>query len=111
VRPHTGAVPADPVVVTSAGLSATEERQARMRRYAITQLARVVCFLLAVALPVPLGAKLLLVLGALVLPWMGVVAANGGPSRTRARETAMVDRVEPVRLQLDPGTVVDQEPG
>lgn len=80
-----------------------------MRRYAITQVVRVVCFVLAVALPVPLAVKLLLVLGALVLPWLGVVAANGGPSRARVRATAMVDRVEPVRLQLDPGTVVDQE--
>ncbi|MCW2673137.1 MAG: hypothetical protein JWP14_1726 [Frankiales bacterium] len=80
-----------------------------MRRYAITQVVRVVCFVLAVALPVPLAVKLLLVLGALVLPWLGVVAANGGPSRARVRPTAMVDRVEPVRLQLDPGTVVDQE--
>ncbi|MDX6265314.1 MAG: hypothetical protein QOD70_54, partial [Frankiales bacterium] len=38
-----------------------------MRRYAITQVVRVVCFVLAVALPVPLAVKLLLVLGALVL--------------------------------------------
>jgi hypothetical protein len=99
----------DPVVVTTAGLSATEERQARKRRYAVTQGIRLVCLVLAVSLPVPVWAKLLLVLGALVLPWMGVVAANGGPARERARETAMVDRVEPVRLQLDPGTVVEQD--
>jgi hypothetical protein len=103
-------VPApDPVVVTSAGLSATEERQARLRRYVITQGVRLLCFVLAVTLPVPLWAKLLLVLGSLVLPWMGVVTANAGPSRARPRETAMVDRVEPVRLQLDPARTIDQD--
>lgn len=80
-----------------------------MRRYVVTQGVRLVCLVLAVSLPVPVWAKLLLVLGALVLPWMGVVAANGGPARERTRETAMVERVEPVRLQLDPGTVVDQD--
>jgi len=103
-------VPApDPVVVTSAGRSATEEREARMRRYVITQAVRLLCFVLAVALPVPLWAKLLLVLGSLVLPWMGVVTANAAPARQRVGETAMVDRVEPVRLQLDPARTVDQD--
>jgi hypothetical protein len=100
----------DPVVVTSAGLSGSEERQQRMRRYFITQLVRAVCFVLAVALPLPIWGKLLFVLGALVLPWMGVVAANGGPAKTKVGENSMVDRVEqPVRLQLDPGTVIDQD--
>ena len=79
------------VVVTSAGLSGTEERHQRMRRYFITQAVRAVSFLLAVALPLPIWGKLAFVLAALVLPWMGVVAANGGPSREKARETAMVD--------------------
>jgi hypothetical protein len=99
----------DPVVVTSAGRSGTQEREARMRRYVITQAVRVVCFVLAVSLPVPLWAKLALIVGALVLPWMGVVAANAGPSRERSRDNAMVDRVEPIRLQLDPGRTIDQD--
>jgi hypothetical protein len=102
-------VASDPVRVTSAGLSATEERQARMRRYVLTQLVRAGCFVLAVALPVPIWAKLLLVLGALVLPWMGVVAANAAPSRERVGDNAMVGRIEPIRLQLDPGRTIDQE--
>jgi hypothetical protein len=100
---------ADPLVVTSAGRSATEERAARMRRYAVTQAVRVGCFVLAVSLPVPLWVKLLLVLAALVLPWMGVVAANAGPSRERPRDNAMVDRVESIPLQLEPGRTIDQE--
>ncbi|MCU1601432.1 MAG: hypothetical protein JWO22_2141 [Frankiales bacterium] len=97
------------MLVTSAGQSGTEERQARLRRYLLTQSLRLVCLVLAVALPVPVWGKLLLVVGALVLPWMGVVAANGGPKRERIGENAMVERVEPVRLQLDPARTVDMD--
>lgn len=99
----------DPVRITSAALSATEERQARMRRYAYTQIVRVVCLVCAVALPVPLWAKLAFIPAAVVLPYFGVVAANAGPSRERVRDTAMVERAEPVRLQLDPGRTIDQD--
>jgi hypothetical protein len=94
----------DPIVITRAGRSGSEDRRLRQRRYAQTQAMRLICFVLAVALPVPLWAKLLLVAGAFVLPWMGVVAANGGPAvDRRPRPDAMVDRVEPVRIALEPG--------
>lgn len=97
----------DPVVVTTAGRSGSEDRALRQRRYAITQGIRLLCFILAVALPVPLWAKLMLMFGALVLPWMGVVAANGGPAVERGtRSEALVER--PVRIALEPGRDVDQ---
>jgi hypothetical protein len=97
------------VVVTTAGLSASDDRRARQRRYAQLQALRLVCFVLAVLLPVPLGVKLVLVGAALVLPWMGVVGANGGPKVVRGpRPTALVDRVEPTRIALEPGRDVDQ---
>ena len=99
----------DPVRITSAAQSGTAEREARMRRYAVMQAVRVVCLVLAVALPVPLWARLAFIPAAVLLPYFGVVAANAGPSRERAVANAMVDRVEPVRLQLDPGRTVDQE--
>lgn len=99
----------DPVVVTRAGLSGTEDRKLRQRRYMVTQLLRMACFLLAVALPVPLWAKLLLVVGAFVLPWMGVMAANAGPTVQRARATNVVDRVETGFAPLEPGRTIDQE--
>ena len=96
-----------PVVVTSARRSGTDDLRMRQRRYAVTQVVRLACFLLAVALPVPLWVKLVLVVAAFVLPWMGVVAANGGPTPERRRSTAMVDRDEPVRIALEPGRDVD----
>jgi len=102
----------DTVVVTTAGLSHTDDRKLRMRRYAVTQVVRISCFVLAVALPVPLGWKLLLVVGAFTLPWFGVVAANAGPAVQRGtRPTALVDRpVEaPVRIAIEAGRVIDQD--
>jgi hypothetical protein len=96
----------EPTVITTAGRSGSEDRRLRQRRYAITQAVRVSCFVLAVALPVPLGVRLALVVGAFVLPWIGVVSANGGPAvDKRPRPTALVDR--PVRIALEPGRDVD----
>lgn len=100
---------ADPIVVTSAGRSGTEDRQARMKRYLAMQSVRVVCLVLAVALPGPLWFRLLFVPAALLLPYLGVVAANGGPAKQKVEANAMVDRVEPIRLQLDPARTVDQD--
>ena len=103
------------VSVTTALLSHTDERLQRQRRYAIAQGIRLVCFVLAVVLPVPLAVKLLLLLAALVIPLMGVVAANGGPVvNRRQRANAIVDRQQVVpetvtRLSIDPGRVVDAE--
>jgi hypothetical protein len=98
-----------PVLVTTAGRSGTEDRRLRQRRYAATQLVRLLCFLLSVALPVPLWAKLVLVVGAFVLPWLGVVAANGGPVvERRPRPEALLER--PLRIALEPGRDVDAAP-
>jgi hypothetical protein len=95
-------------VVTSAGLSGTEDRKLRQRRYAITQAIRVSCFVLAVALPVPLWAKLILIVGAFTLPWMGVVAANAGPTVQRGRKNAMIEHPEePLRIAIEPGRTID----
>jgi hypothetical protein len=99
----------DTVRITSAGRSATEDREARMRRYLITQIVRIVCLVLAVVLPAPLWARLAFIPAALLLPYLGVVAANAGPSRERLAGTALVERAEPVRLQLDLGQAIDQD--
>lgn len=96
----------EPTVITTAGRSGSDDRRMRQRRYAITQGVRVLCFVLAVALPVPIGWKLGLIVGAVFLPWVGVVSANGGPTREhRPRPTALVDR--PVRIAIEPGRDVD----
>lgn len=103
----------DPVVVTTAGLSHTDDRKLRQRRYAITQGIRVSCFVLAVALPVPLWAKLVLIVGAFTLPWFGVMAANAGPAVPHLRpKNGMVPPPDQSQLplRLEPGRTIDQEP-
>jgi len=97
------------VSVTSAGLSATEDRRLRQRRYAITQVVRIVCFLLAVMLPVPMWARLLLILAAFTLPWIGVITANAGPMVHKPRTTAAVAPVVRAPVALDPSRVIDQD--
>lgn len=101
--------------VTTAALSHADDMRLRQRRYLITQAVRVGCVLLAVLLPVDLWWKAAFIAGSVVLPWMGVVAANAGPTRARARRTAIVGRpdeevVETAPLLvLGPGRVVDED--
>ena len=102
-------------VVTAARLSHTDDITLRQRRYVITQSVRIGCVVLATMLPVPLVWKGVFMLGAVVLPWFGVVMANAGPTVSRKKKTALVDRTavgvapEPLRLAIEPGRVIDQE--
>lgn len=90
-------------------MSGTDDRKLRQRRYFFTQVVRISCFVLAVALPVPLWAKLVLIVGAFTLPWLGVVQANAGPTVQKDRPTNVVQRVETTRIAIEPGRVIDQE--
>jgi hypothetical protein len=109
-RRHTPAV----TVVTTAARSHTDDITLRQRRYVLTQSLRIVCVLLATLLPVPLGWKGVLIVGAVALPWFGVVMANA-PTVHRRRKTAIVDRPgepepeQPLRLAVEAGRVVDAE--
>ena len=99
-------------VVTAARLSHTDDITLRQRRYDLTQSARIVCVVAAALLPVALAWKGVFMLGAVVLPWFGVVMANAGPTVSRRRRTALVERpavAEPVRIAIEPGRVIDQD--
>jgi hypothetical protein len=99
-------------VVTTAGRSHSEDIRLRQRRYLLTQSLRMVCVVLAVALPVPVVWKGAFILGAVALPWFGVVMANAGPvARSRRQRTSLVERevTQPVRLPIEPGRVVDAD--
>ena len=103
-------------VVTSAALSHTDDIALRQRRYVMTQSVRIVCVILAAALPVSLLWKGVFMLGAIGLPWFGVVMANAGPTVDKKRSTAISDTPlsgglpeEPLRLAIEPGRVVDAE--
>jgi threonine/homoserine/homoserine lactone efflux protein len=76
----------------------------------VTQGIRLACLLLAVLLPVPTAWKIALIVGSVVLPWFGVVAANGGPARERSSGAALVPRAEPMSRPAISGIVVDATP-
>jgi hypothetical protein len=101
----------DRTVITTAGRSHTDDMRLRTRRYLITQAVRVACVLLAVLLPVEPVWKIGFIVGSVVLPWFGVVAANAGPAVDRTRATALVvDQVEPLPMTaLPPGRVIDAD--
>ncbi len=105
-RPATGVT-----VVTSARMSHTQDIALRQRRYVLMQSARIVCVILATMLPVPLPWKGVLILGAVALPWFGVVMANAGPTVRRRRGSALLDRTpdESERIALEPGRIIDQD--
>ena len=100
---------AEVTVVTSAGLSHSEDIALRQRRYLMTQSVRGVCVLLAAALPVPLIYKGLLIVGALALPWFGVIMANAGPTLPAKRKTGLQDSPveQPARIAIEPSRVID----
>ena len=97
--------------VTSARLSHTDDIALRQKRYVITQSLRILCVVLATVLPVSLLWKGVFVVGAVALPWFGVVMANAGPTMGRVRRSALVDSPvdEPLRIAIEPGRVIDAE--
>jgi len=99
-------------LVTSAGRSHSDDITLRQKRYVMTQSVRIVCVVLAAFLPVAVEWKGLLIAGAVLLPWFGVVMANAGPTVARTRQSALVDRpveVQPLRIAIEPGRVIDQD--
>ena len=99
------------LVVTSAKLSHTDDIALRQRRYVITQSLRVLCVVLATTLPIPLIWKGVFILGAVLLPWFGVVMANAGPTVSRRKVNLLVDTPveQPLRIAIEPGRVIDAE--
>ncbi|BEP15328.1 hypothetical protein acdb102_36390 [Acidothermaceae bacterium B102] len=63
------------VLITSAAPSRVDEFQDRRRNYIIVMSTRVACFILAVVIPIT-WLRMVFLVGALVLPWVAVLAAN-----------------------------------
>ena len=99
------------VRVTTMGRSAGEDRDLRTRRYLLTQGVRVVCVLLAVLLPVAPVWKIGFIVGSIVLPWFGVVAANAGPTVERRKASAVVvaPAVTMPVTAIEPTRVIDAD--
>jgi hypothetical protein len=98
------------IVVTTAGRTPAQDRRLRTQRYLFTQALRLACILLAVLLPVGPAWKIALIVGSVVLPWLGVVAANAGPSVERRHQSAVVTAVRPhgaAPVAVEPGRIID----
>ncbi|HEY0217106.1 MAG TPA: DUF3099 domain-containing protein [Cellulomonas sp.] len=91
--------------VTDAPEPLAADQARRARRYLAQMAVRLVCFLLAVLLwhRVPLWVSLLLIVGAVVLPYTAVLFANAG----RERRDPAPPGVLPPLLDAHPG---DRDP-
>ena len=94
----------EPVLITEAEVSQTEQAAHRRRRYALTMGIRVVCLILAAVFYKVVWLMLILAVLGTVLPWIAVVMANDRPPKKRERVNryeARPDRVlesRPVRI-------------
>lgn len=90
----SGLPPEQPPVhrITTAPPSLSADQSRRQRSYLIQMGIRVVCFVGAVATfhRVPVVVTVLLVIGAVVLPYTAVLVANAGRER-QARDTSFLD--------------------
>jgi hypothetical protein len=101
------------VRVTTARHSHSDDIRLRQRRYMWMQALRIACVVLGALLPVALWIKAAIWVGAVVLPWLGVVMANAGPTvasrkdRQNAIQAGLSDTATPPPVPIDPTRVVD----
>ncbi|WP_239373526.1 DUF3099 domain-containing protein [Frankia sp. Cj5] len=103
----------DATLITRAALSRPEEIQHRQRRYVISMLFRTLCLILAVV-ALRGWARFAAIAIAVVLPWLAVVFANGGPPIQRDTPSLFIPRrpagdVPPSALPRAHHVVVDGE--
>lgn len=96
----------DPVLITEAAPSLSEQHAARKRRYAITMAVRGVCVLLAAVFYQTLWLMLLFAVLGTVLPWVAVIMANDRPPKKKVdlhRPLPRPDRIleNPQRRVID----------
>ncbi len=107
--------PVDPAVVTSAPLTLEQERMVRQHRYMWTMGGRTLMFIIAIAVPMPFWARLILLVASMVVPWLAVMAANQPHQRVGSRAvvgyvpTPAVTPSEPLRL--DQAKVIEGDLG
>ena len=77
VRHQTGHA----VRITTASRSAAEDIAARQKRYVLAMSFRTLCFVAAIFVTIT-WARIFLVVAALVLPYVAVVMANAGSSKS-----------------------------
>lgn len=75
----------EPVLITEAAPSMTDQQAARKRRYAITMAIRSVALILAAVFYQTVWLMIILAILGTVLPWIAVVMANDRPPKAKTR--------------------------
>ena len=75
----------EPVLITEAAPSLTDQQTARKRRYAITMAIRGVALVLAAVFYQTMWLMIILAVLGTVLPWVAVVMANDRPPKPKTR--------------------------
>lgn len=75
----------EPVLITEAAPSLTDQQAARKRRYAITMAIRGVALVLAAVFYQTVWLMIILAVLGTVLPWIAVVMANDRPPKPKTR--------------------------
>lgn len=107
---------AEPLLITEAETSLTEQHETRKRRYIITMAVRAVCLVLATVFyqtPLVMGAFAILAIG---LPWVAVMIANDRPPKKSLYPHRMSGRedVSPLpaaapRAAIAPTRIIDAD--
>ncbi|MEN9292750.1 MAG: hypothetical protein RL288_546 [Actinomycetota bacterium] len=78
--------------ITQAGSALSEDLPGRQKRYFISMMVRTACFLLAVFTPSPY--RWFFLFGAVVLPYVSVIVANGGRETIRGEAKLLSSKRE-----------------
>jgi hypothetical protein len=95
------------VRITTAASSRAADIAARQKRYLLAMSFRTACFVAAIVVPIT-WIRVLLIIAALVLPYVAVVMANAGASKSDG--FALVDGASTSR-ELPSGTETDTNSG
>jgi hypothetical protein len=95
--------------ITGAQTSLSEDVRGRTKRYLWSMGIRTLCFLGAIVAHGPL--RWVLVVLALVLPWVSVIGANVGREQNRDPMSTTVPAVDRPALGRDPGSLGSSDEG
>jgi hypothetical protein len=73
--------------ITEAGAALSDDLPSRQKRYFISMMIRTACFLLAVFTPSPY--RWFFLVGAVTLPYISVIMANGGRETIRGKSAVL----------------------
>ncbi|MFM8842803.1 MAG: DUF3099 domain-containing protein [Actinomycetota bacterium] len=76
--------------ITEAGSALSDDLPGRQRKYFISMMIRTACFLLAVFTPSPY--RWFFLVGAITLPYISVIVANGGRETIRGQAKMLRNR-------------------